>query len=227
MRLQSFQRTERVACEESTVSRTIWYCREMSDESGQQIGIAEIGRSHDEDAPGVIEFWGYVEPRASGLWVSFTLDHAGEVRKVTVERADVDEQGSRQPVEGAVAITSTLLRGLPYGELLRQGRLALLGALRGESTAMFDLPDEFVVSPARTGRRGRPDRDFAVIASRYVENRLGGGTTKTLAEKLNLSVSQTRDLVAETRRRGFLSPTTQGRAGGDLTAKAKATLKEI
>ena len=81
----------------------------------------------------------------------------------------------------------------------------------------------------RPGRRGRPDRFYAELAREYVELLNGGSQRPTakLAAARNYSAAHVRDAVHEARERGLLTrPATRGRAGGDLTAKAKAMLDD-
>lgn len=80
---------------------------------------------------------------------------------------------------------------------------------------------------ARTGVRGKDDRVFAEVANQYVLL-VGAGERaplKKLAEVLHVSRSRARNVVLEARKRGLLTETKPGRAGGDLTAKARRLLE--
>lgn len=82
--------------------------------------------------------------------------------------------------------------------------------------------DPFIALP-RTGRKGRPDIDFAVWADRYVtaRNQTKGRPMKVLmAENPGFSNAAIKAILHKARGRGLLTKSEQGRAGGDLTKKA-------
>jgi hypothetical protein len=81
--------------------------------------------------------------------------------------------------------------------------------------------EEFARNP-RPGRRGRPDAFYARLAAQYVDLlRTSSTPTKDLAELRNYSASSTRDFLNQARKRGLLTPSSVGRAGGELTEKAR------
>ena len=88
-----------------------------------------------------------------------------------------------------------------------------------------ELPD-MKIAMTRRGPSGRPEIEWAYIAATYATNYRQGGTIRTLAEQLEVNQSQARQLVVNARRKGFLSATKQGRAGGRLTEKAKKILQD-
>jgi hypothetical protein len=84
--------------------------------------------------------------------------------------------------------------------------------------------EEFARNP-RPGRRGRPDAFYARLAAQYVELLKTSSTpTKDLAETRNYSPSSTRDFLNQARTRGLLTRSAKGRAGGELTEKARELL---
>ena len=84
--------------------------------------------------------------------------------------------------------------------------------------------EEFARNP-RPGRRGRPDAFYARLAAQYVELLKTSSTpTKNLAKTRNYSESSTRDFLNQARKRGLLTHSDKGRAGGELTDKARDLL---
>lgn len=81
--------------------------------------------------------------------------------------------------------------------------------------------------PKHPGRAGRPDLFYAQLAREYVEL-LGGPVpvNKALAKQRSYSETYTRSLVHEARRRGLLTLSPPGRAGGTLTEKARDLLRD-
>ncbi len=83
---------------------------------------------------------------------------------------------------------------------------------------------EFARNP-RPGRRGRPDAFYARLAAQYVELLKTSSTpTKDLAALRDYSASSTRDFLNQARKRGLLTRASEGRAGGELTDKARGLL---
>jgi hypothetical protein len=124
-------------------------------------------------------------------------------------------------------LTARRLRNLPVGELCD----AAIGALRAGPMGYLLQTGAHQVTWRRTldgqhrpGRRGRPDRFYAEVAAEYVDALAGGRPIKDVSRERFLSASQVRDLVSEARRRGLLTKPPKGRAGGHLTAKARAEL---
>lgn len=87
---------------------------------------------------------------------------------------------------------------------------------------------------ARSMRRRRPpvsgrsEQGLAEWAQRYVEvlPSAKGRPIAALAEQFNYSTTHVRDVIARARREGFLTPTPRGRAGGELTDKARMLLED-
>ena len=79
----------------------------------------------------------------------------------------------------------------------------------------------------RPGRRGRPDSAYLAIAIRYAQLVEYGNTRpiKTMAEDLDRTPQQVRDLVRRCRDRKLLTKSVRGLAHGTLTDKAEALLE--
>ena len=119
------------------------------------------------------------------------------------------------------------MRNFAGDALLRSFGKEQLGKWRGFEIAALE-------APRRPGRKGHDDRFLAQVASVYV-GALAAGSRRPIAdaaERLrevgqHYSNARVRDLVFMARERGFLTgPPGPGRAGGELTPKAKAILAE-
>lgn len=157
------------------------------------------------------------------LHLVFDTDRAGrpQLCSMTIRTLDYEE-----------GLTTRDLRAIRLGELYAR----VCGILeRGEKSdwsglgSQFDPPmppDDWATELRRTprpGRRGRDDRWYADLAKAYVDS--GSRTpVKDLSEGLNLSASQVRNLLHEARRRGLLTRSAKGKAGGVLTDSAKELL---
>lgn len=86
--------------------------------------------------------------------------------------------------------------------------------------------DSFLARP-RPGRAGRPDREYAVWARRYVraQAEAPGREVKHLTEKFGgTSEATLRAILNKARSRGLLTKSEPGKAGGKLTKKAERLL---
>jgi hypothetical protein len=132
---------------------------------------------------------------------------------------------------GRVPLSARLFHSVPLGKLTTEAR-ALLRHLHTDVPS----PDPKQVAVARRwakrfserpGMRGRDDRDYAELASKYVEMLAGGrAPVKRLAEHLHMAESRVANLLSEARRRGVLTVPPSGRAGGRLTGYGNRLLKE-
>lgn len=126
-------------------------------------------------------------------------------------------------------VTARLLRQLPIGELESWARGRLRAEAEGPTAPWFPhLRDWFGDDHRRDGKRGPslPDAAFAALAAAYVTNLTQGGSVRDLASAQGWSEKTIRNRLTEARRRGMLTSAPAGRAGGDLTEKARQTLKE-
>jgi hypothetical protein len=130
----------------------------------------------------------------------------------------VIEPANGMPESG---ITTRMLRQLRTGELIA----SLRTAARLSEQLFGQAPDLTVTT--RVGRRGRDDQYYARWAAAYVEA-LGRSPrpVEDLAARHNLSASQIRNLMHACRRRGMLTASPRGRAGGELTERTIALLQE-
>jgi hypothetical protein len=186
---------------------------------------------------------------ASWLWDVERGRFADEASPSTL-RVDIDvrlEGGVRalRLDGGAVTITARLLRLLPLGAMEVDARRAFVEAYSDLADFLGALSDDLGMgdvvaalqpaldafgdgwSPKRSGRRGRPDVDYARAAARYVElvAALAEQPTVELADELALSPTQARSVLAQARARGLLTEAPKGRAGGRLTPKAVELLR--
>jgi hypothetical protein len=121
-------------------------------------------------------------------------------------------------------ITSDALRSLSLRKIQREldeiiGRWAKRDPLTHRLTKGF-------AESRRPGRRGRDDVEYAAVADVYIKHvRLNSSApVERAAEELNYSTSTVRALLNKARNRGLLTRAGPGRAGGDLTEKAKRLL---
>lgn len=153
----------------------------------------------------------------------FTIQFEG--REVFLFRC---EQWGVSPWKSATTPSARLLRRVPFGELVADAREMLIR----RAQKMPDLPqlqrvhDLAAALAERPGRRGRQDIEYARIAREYVARLDEPAPVRALSEALFLSEQRTRNVLMEARQRGLLTTPPKGRAGGKLTAKAKAILKE-
>jgi hypothetical protein len=139
-----------------------------------------------------------------------------------------------QPVQ--IAIDPVEDGALPPEALRRLG----LTALRNATITNADRPvvkwlagihpasDEPWLTSPRPGRRGREDRDYALWAKRYVEanEESSHPIKKMTADHPGHSAEMLRAILNKARKRGLLTESPKGRAGGWLTKKAEALLGE-
>lgn len=101
------------------------------------------------------------------------------------------------------------------------------------SPLLRGLTEEVLKAPRRPGRSGRNDRFYAELAAAYVETIDAGSrtpvkdlTAKLREQELHYTEPSVRDLIHDARRRGLLTASPKGRAGGRLTDKAIAALRD-
>jgi len=136
------------------------------------------------------------------------------VREVTLRLLDPDS-----------GITGNDVRELPLGSLLSESkRLATKDSLAAFPPApRLNLADLLEQSG---GTFGSGDDALAALALEYVSLVESGVRTpsKALAERFGGAAGTWTNRVAESRRRGFLTPVERGEAGGALTPKALSAL---
>jgi hypothetical protein len=136
------------------------------------------------------------------------------VREITVRL--MDSQSS---------ISGNDVRELPLGTLLAEAkRLATKDSLAAAPpTPRHDLTD---LLEQNGGTFGSGDEALAALAYEYVSLVESGVRTpsKALAERFGGTAGTWTNRVAESRKRGFLTPVDRGEAGGALTPKALSTL---
>jgi hypothetical protein len=187
----------------------------------------------DRDEPDDPEqwiFWVMVDLGRNGLRADVSYGrYRGELY---LEKIALDHEGSPPwdvTAEDLRAVKLDKLRALAY-QLLRSGEpdpgMRFDFETMRATTHPMPPPDwitEFKAHP-RPGRPGRDDRDYAEIAERYVGLRGSRAPVRDLAQHLGISTPQARNLIYEARRRDLLTRVAQGRAGGELTEKARGLL---
>jgi hypothetical protein len=120
-------------------------------------------------------------------------------------------------------VTASVVRRAPIELLYKQVRGYVLIS---ESLGMgLDIDIREFARHPRPGRRGRDDIYYARLAAEYVELLTTSSTpTKDLAEKHHYSATVMRDYLNQARSRGLLTRPERGRAGGQLTEKARDLL---
>lgn len=120
-------------------------------------------------------------------------------------------------------LTVDVVRGLKMAPL----HAALRGWLELPPNAgpVLDFDRSELGGSRRPGRAGRPDLFYAEWAARYVTAmRETGPPLPRLAEEHGFNTSTIRGFLNEARRRGLLTQAPLGRAGGELTEKARELL---
>jgi hypothetical protein len=175
----------------------------------------------------------YVDLRDQSLVVEVDLAVDGQpgwwVRAVfvatetdlTLISLSLSERGnSRKPPQ---TLTVEVLRSVRLEALYRKARSRVLKRTPGGP--WFPVREEFH-QHRRPGRKGRPDVEYADIARRYVGFlSTSSKPIEALAEDMSIGKSSASSYVHEARRRGLLTRTSQGTAGGLLTEKAIELLR--
>jgi hypothetical protein len=198
----------------------------------------------------VEELW--AEQRMGGWVIAYRLfpKHGqlvvGEVRLFPTDDADISENDFQwsadalgvkaAPLVPTSGLTARALRGVKIGEALGFTKQFQAWLWKSQGTeareAIFGsqgiLGKHGLAAPgSRMGRKPLPDLELAQAAEAYATAWQSGSRRPVAdaATALKQSVARTRDLVHESRRRGFLTQATvQGRPGGDLTDAARAIL---
>lgn len=133
-----------------------------------------------------------------------------------------------------LSIGARTMREIPWGELVTVARPFLRAeaelrldvmAQRGDH-GLAQIQERALREPGRRpGRRGHADEHFAQLAVAYEEWQRANKPLAALAEQFSYSESGLRAAIATARRKGFLTPTQRGRAGGEATNKAKELLR--
>ena len=160
-----------------------------------------------------------------------------EIRVVPRRRGHVpgapthERPGERVPRGG---VPANVLREIRTSEIYAELRRRIDGLVDWRDPDQADFVRSVWLADARAeprhpGRRGRDDRYYAGIAAAYVslvEDDHSPHPVKDLAEMIGKEVTPNAaaQLVHEARSRGLLTASPPGRAGGHLTARARAIL---
>jgi hypothetical protein len=136
---------------------------------------------------------------------------------LVLRRLTIEPSGDTVPGTG---ITTRMLQGVRAGDMLRASREAAR-----QAAAMAGLEREWPVS-RQSGPRGQNDLYYARWAAAYVAAlEASARPIADLAAEHHLSVSRVSDIIRKCRIKEMLTQPGQGRAGGQLTQKAVATLE--
>ena len=155
-------------------------------------------------------------------------------RRVNI-RPDGEPLGDPEPVGDG--ITAGLLKtGVPITEhiyevlpaALKKHRDGPLGALYTLTVGALGFEPDKKPQRGRRGPKGWPDEEYARLASAYVERCKAGSRSPVVdvAAAHGMSPDGVRAALHRARGRELLTRQTQGRAGGELTAKAKRLLRQ-
>jgi hypothetical protein len=172
-----------------------------------------------------------------GWLFNIDFDDAGAVVRFEViadsfESRGLSLAGAAPCDEPGAPLNARLIHDLPFGEIVAAARADLAAWASDVDRVAPDMAARrqhfAAVLRERPGRRGRTDLEYARLAAEYAELIFDGDTMPvvTLAEELHVAESTVRNQLSEARRRGLLTATKPGRAGGRLTAKAQRLLKE-
>jgi hypothetical protein len=199
---------------------------------------AAAGTRRDNSA---LDVW-LEEHFGNGWLAAYRVVQQGSTYAFAELRIFPAEAGKRPPGEWSAdpvhvpdgGITASVLRTVLVGEH-RDGlehQVDLLGKKMGASFKGFlgekglkELAEEVRHLPRR---QGRPDLFYAKIAAEYVAEVEAGNRRpiRALAERLGKSPDYVRQVLSESRRRAFLTPTPRGVPGGELTPRARDVLSK-
>lgn len=148
-----------------------------------------------------------------------TVDFALADGAMMVRRVEVAPSSGAGPRE---SLSTRVLRAVQFREISNEA-WALLADLGDVMPSVDNLAKEFRRTP-RPGRRGRPDLVYAEAAAIYVASMTKPAPLQATARALGIPEARARSLLGEARRRGLLTQAPKGRAGGELTEKARRLL---
>jgi hypothetical protein len=127
-------------------------------------------------------------------------------------------------IDSQSSISGYDVRELPLGALISEARRIATKSIAAEAaTPRIDLGE---LLEQNDGRFGSSDAALAALAYEYVSLVEAGVRTpsKSLAERFGGGAATWTNRVAQSRKRGFLTPVEQGEAGGALTPQARESL---
>lgn len=151
----------------------------------------------------------------------------------------ITEQGLAKALVPAGGVTTRILRSVSTGAHVDYyTELANVIRKQGRALADFGILTTMLSSrrlkprPPGTPRRGRKPLSDEVLlkaAQAYFHARKAGAPAPIVAaaKATKMSEARMRDLIYRARRRGFVTPTFQGRGGGNLTPEASKLLRKI
>lgn len=163
---------------------------------------------------------------------------------VVVDRSQTTFELAKEAAsETPVPVTTRVLRELPLGQLAEDLRQRVYRRLKAAYKAEMPVAgrDDSEVQRkrkqsewvsylegewTRPGRQGHPDVFYAGVASEYVQRLAMGrrSPVRDIAKARQYSTSMVNNWVHTARKRGLLTASPPGRAGGDLTDRARQLL---
>jgi hypothetical protein len=164
-------------------------------------------------------------------------DWPGYLFRLTFRGGQLHSFETRREGDDAAPLSAHLLQRVPLGALERAVRehinafMAEWRNIRPEEVQrLFPDREQWFDTFSEGERPVDPKRDLflATVAKRYVETIGDPDQTLILAEEFDRQESSVAALIREARhKRKLLTPTRKGRAGGELTPKARVILGEV
>lgn len=161
----------------------------------------------------------------AGLTVHAERDEvaAGPFQRLPNGRPDpamptTQDVSSSAPPDAPAAVTARLLRDVPFGDIIEQIRRNVRAQVPTFAPGIEHQP----------GRRRQPDEFYAAVAAAYVQALEAGSRSpaRDIADARSYSRSMVNNWIHEARRRDLLTEAPPGRAGGELTERARALLAQ-
>jgi hypothetical protein len=165
-------------------------------------------------------------PLAGGWWVEYVL--SAQQGMPVVSELRITRKGEL-PLGG---ITSRLIREVKIASHMDEARKLMRATWDWPEVGSYErhgFTTRGIEQSPRPGRRGHPDVFYAELAAAYVE-KLAKGSRRPVADLASghrhLSAARASELIHRAREKGMLTPGPQGKAGGELTEKARMLLDQ-
>ena len=189
-----------------------------------------VGKVRWAAAPGAVFLLEITsDGRLVKCWATADEGKALSARQLRAAPVGAMERSIRREVAGtgeAMQTFTTLYRGLverwlPEGSAERAELLDQAAGLPEFARSLADFAER-----PRTGPAGRDDRSYAALAALYVRLINDGEQRpiRAVADRLGLAEKTVQNHLFKARERGLLTSLGRGRAGGQLTDKAKEIL---
>jgi hypothetical protein len=161
--------------------------------------------------------WAEIEAKNDDRWVGYWF-------RVTFDRGAVVSFDVRR-LPDAPPLRAAMLQAVPLGAIEDAARAATNGAI-AEFLKMrpWSIPGAkeraWIAEFDAPGEPSDRDHFLAKVALLYVQTIGDKNQRRTIHETFDTDIGYVPELIRDARRRDLLTPTTRGRAGGNLTAKA-------